>query len=101
MIHALGNSIKEESEMVEEKKVAVDETAEKKDERIIVRGKVSNCERLNVRTNPNISSAVRCIINKNAVVEIKENLSTDEWFRVKTKDNVCGFCMKKYITKLQ
>ena len=101
MIHALGNSIKEESEMVEEKKVAVDETAEKKNERIVVRGKVSNCERLNVRRHPSINSDVRCIINKNAVVEIKENLSTDEWFRVKTEDDVYGFCMKKDITKLQ
>lgn len=87
--------------MVEEKNVAVDETVEKKDERIVVKGKVSNCERLNVRTSPNINSAVKCIINKDDAVEIKEKFSNDEWFKVKTEDNVWGFCMKKYIAKLQ
>lgn len=72
---------------------------EKKEEKIL-KGKVINCARLNVRKKPDIEGTVKCIINNNDIVRIYEDKSTDEWCRVSTKDGVYGYCMKKYISIL-
>lgn len=72
---------------------------EKKEERIL-KGKVMNCVKLNVRKKPDIEGNVKCIINNNDIVRIYEDKSTDEWYRVNTKDGVYGYCMKKYISIL-
>lgn len=65
-----------------------------------VKGKVIDCTRLNIRRRPNKDSEVNCIIDVDSIVEINENKSNDEWYRVTTDDEVYGYCMKKYISLL-
>ena len=64
------------------------------------KGKVIDCTRLNVRRRPNKDSEVNCIIDVDSVVEINENKSNDEWYRVTTDNGVYGYCMKQYISLL-
>lgn len=66
----------------------------------IVKGKVIDCTRLNVRRKPNKDSEVNCIIDIDSVVEINESKSNDEWYRVITDNGVYGYCMKRYISLL-
>lgn len=93
MIHARGD--KEENMMTDEKKIGKVE-----EEKVIVRGKVTDCKKLNVRIGAIISSDVKAVISENDVVEINEKRSTEEWYRIRTSGGAEGFCMKKYITKL-
>lgn len=65
-----------------------------------VKGKVIDCTRLNVRRRPNKDSEVNCIIDVDSIVEINENKSNDEWYRVTTDNGVYGYCMKQYISLL-
>lgn len=65
-----------------------------------VKGKVIDCTRLNVRRRPNKDSEVTCIIDVDSIVEINENKSNDEWYRVTTDNGVYGYCMKQYISLL-
>lgn len=65
-----------------------------------VKGKVIDCTRLNVRRRPNKDSEVNCIIDVDSIVEINENKSNDEWYRVTTNNGVYGYCMKQYISLL-
>lgn len=65
-----------------------------------VKGKVIDCTRLNVRKRPNKDSEVNCVIDADSIVEINENKSNDEWYRVTTDNGVYGYCMKKYISLL-
>ena len=65
-----------------------------------VKGKVIDCTRLNVRRRPNMDSEVNCIIDVDSIVEINENKSNDEWYRVTTDNGVYGYCMKQYISLL-
>ena len=43
---------------------------------------------------------ITCIIDVDSIVEINENKSNDEWYRVTTDNGVYGYCMKKYISLL-
>ena len=65
-----------------------------------VKGKVIDCTRLNVRKRPNKDSEVNCVIDVDSIVEINENKSNDEWYRVTTDNGVYGYCMNKYISLL-
>ena len=65
-----------------------------------IKGKVIDCTRLNVRRRPNMDSEVNCIIDVDSIVEINENKSNDEWYRVTTDNGVYGYCMKQYISLL-
>ena len=65
-----------------------------------VKGKVIDCTRLNVRRKPNKDSEVNCVIDVDSIVEINENKSNDEWYRVTTDNGVYGYCMKQYISLL-
>ena len=65
-----------------------------------VKGKVIDCIRLNVRRRPNKDSEVNCVIDVDSIVEINENKSNDEWYRVTTDNGVYGYCMKQYISLL-
>lgn len=66
----------------------------------VVKGKVTDCVRLNVRRGAVKDSDIREVIEEGAIVEINENRSTDDWYRVRTESGTEGFCMKEYITKL-
>ena len=62
-------------------------------------GFVSGCNKLNVRSNPWIDAEVLTVINENDEVSVirHENEPAD-FYQVRTKNDVEGYCMKKYIT---
>ena len=66
----------------------------------VVKGKVTDCIKLNVRSGALITSDIREVIEEGAIVEINEKRSTDDWYSVRTESGIKGFCMKEYITKL-
>lgn len=57
-----------------------------------------NCDRLNVRLEPSMNAEVVCVITKNTTVEIFEEGSTEEFYKVSVYKDKDGFCMKKFIT---
>lgn len=63
----------------------------------VIRGKVIGCEKLNVRSKPNVSGEIRCTVLKNETVEIDEKKSTSEWYHVTAGSGVKGYCMRKYV----
>lgn len=60
-------------------------------------GVVTDCIKLNVRTEPNLKADVLCEITCLSRVTIDENESTDEFYKIYTSAGVEGYCMKKYI----
>lgn len=60
-------------------------------------GVVDNCYMLNVRKEPNVDANIICVIKVSDTVEIIEDESTDEFYKVCTAAGATGFCMKKYI----
>lgn len=63
-----------------------------------VKGVVIGCEVLNVREKPDkVSGTPITTIPKGATVTIDESKSTDDFYKVTTKDDVAGFCMKSFI----
>lgn len=63
---------------------------------VAIIGAVSNCKKLNVRTNPDKTSDVICVINAGDEVEIMSEGETSDFYCVHFND-VIGFCMKEYI----
>ena len=55
------------------------------------------CALLNVRVAPNMDATVECVLAKDSKVTINLAESTDEWYKVVTKDKTTGYCMKKFI----
>ena len=60
-------------------------------------GVVTDCIKLNVRTEPNLKAEVLCELECLSRVVINEEESTDEFYKVYTSAGIEGFCMKKYI----
>lgn len=64
-------------------------------------GHVSGCTLLNIRSRPDISGEVVGQLVHNAVVEIDEEKSTDDWYFIRAdivpRAEVTGYCMRKYI----
>ena len=84
----------EPEEKIEEKVEEVEEI------NTVVKGEVTGCVKLNVRRGAVKTSDVIEIIEEGDIVEINDNRSTEDWYRVRTEDGKEGFCMKEYITKL-
>lgn len=87
-------------DLVPEVQPTVEEAvAEKKPEKKVKIGVVSNCEKLNVRTNPHPSAHVELVINKGTEVEIVRS-EGDFYFVRKgsTTEGFNGWCMKKFIS---
>lgn len=61
-------------------------------------GVVANCNKLNVREEPSLDSAIVCEINSKTELMIDESESTDEFYKVFTASGLDGFCMKKFVT---
>lgn len=74
----------------------VDETEINEGEEVMF-GMVANCAKLNVRNEPSKEAGIQCEIENGTEVMIDQNESTDEWYKVYTKEGVEGFCMKKFI----
>lgn len=62
----------------------------------IVNGVVTNCLRLRLRKEP--SGRVIALLDDGDEVLVDTLQSTDEWYKVYTKDDLDGFCMKEFIT---
>ena len=100
MSNKLKEDVKKEVEpIVEEVAVAAEPVVEKKPENKLKIGVVSNCEKLNVRTNPHPAAHVELVINKGTEVEIVRS-EGDFYFVRKgsTTEGFNGWCMKKYIS---
>lgn len=93
-----------DKKIVEQIEEVVVEPEEKTEEEVeaepVVKGKVTDCIKLNVRKGALITSDIREVIEEGAIVEINEKRSTDDWYSVCTESGTKGFCMKEYITKL-
>lgn len=60
-------------------------------------GIVSNCVKLNIRTEPNIKSEILCMVDSGARLMIDPANSNDGWFNVYTNAGIEGYCMKEYV----
>lgn len=60
-------------------------------------GIVGGCNKLNVRTEANINSDVACVLNSDSRVYVYLDNSTDEFYKIKTQDDVYGYCKKDFI----
>lgn len=63
-------------------------------------GMVSNCEKLNIREEPNPNAKVLGKISANTEILIDGCESTETFYKVCTAAGIEGFCMKKYIRLL-
>lgn len=63
------------------------------------KGKVVNCERLNVRMEASTEARVVTIIQKNAEVLIHPEQFKEGWYRIELEDGTRGFVMSKFIEK--
>ena len=63
-----------------------------------VLGVVTDCNKLNVRTNPSTSAEIVTEIKAGTKVMINEEESTADFYKICTEAGVEGFCMKKFIT---
>lgn len=61
---------------------------------IAEKGKVANCEKLNVRKSASADAPVVTIIEKGTEVEINPNKSVNGWYAISN-----GFVMSKFIEK--
>lgn len=97
---------KKKKDVVVEPKVDLDEnlngtdtspenTEEVKVETLV--GKVIGCTALNIRTGPSIANDIVGRVNAGAEVNIDNDESTSEWYKVTTSGNITGFCIRKYI----
>lgn len=60
-------------------------------------GHVFGCVKLNVRSAPNAEADVICTIPCNTEVEIFEEESEGNFYKIYTASGIEGFCMKSYI----
>lgn len=60
---------------------------------------VTDCEKLNVRANPDINSNVLRIINNGDKLDIIDLNENSEFYKILI-DDVEGYCMKKFITTI-
>jgi uncharacterized protein YgiM (DUF1202 family) len=78
----------------------VEEVTEVKEEKVeetpVVKYKVNNCKKLNIRKKADIKSNVVCIVDETNELTIEE-IDNKEWVKVITDSGKKGFCMKKYI----
>lgn len=63
-------------------------------------GRVYGCSRLNVRKAPKPRAEVVCELNCNTKVEIDEEQSTIDFYKIITASGVEGYCVKTYILEI-
>ena len=62
-----------------------------------VEGSVVDCVRLNVRSAPDKSAEVLCVVNSGTLLMVDTILVTRDWYKVCTEAGIEGYCMKKYV----
>ena len=70
------------------------------EESISKMGIVVNCEKLNVRNEPDKNADIVQIIDASSKVEISLNDSTDEFYKVYTETGMSGYCKKQYVKEI-
>lgn len=60
-------------------------------------GVVVDCVKLNVRMEPSSNSEIVGQINASSNLEVYEDESTEEFYKICTYSGVEGYCMKKFI----
>lgn len=60
-------------------------------------GKVTGCDKLNVRVAPNAAATVAKTIKKGTEVMVVVNESTDDFYKICTESGLEGFCMKQFV----
>ena len=72
--------------------------AENQEEVVNVKeGIVGGCNKLNVRAEANIESNVVCVLNSDSRVCVYLDDSTDDFYKIKTQDDVYGYCKKDFV----
>ena len=80
--------------MTKDKNYKVEDKVEKKP----LHGITTKTFLLNVRKEPNIDSEIIYRLDYSSLVMIDEENSTDEWYKIRTLNNIEGYCMKEYVT---
>ena len=62
-----------------------------------VAGVVSNCNKLNVRSEPSLAASVLCVLDGGDKVTVALNTAPAGWYHVTTAAGVNGWCMSKYV----
>lgn len=68
-------------------------------EKMTVSGIVTDCVKLNVRSEPDGTDTNNVITTIDALTEVEIDMkeSTDTFFKIRTADGIEGFCMREYI----
>lgn len=61
------------------------------------KGVVENCHYLNVRAEGTADAEILSRIRRATRVQIDENDSTEDFYKIRTASGVSGFCDKRYI----
>lgn len=62
-----------------------------------INGVVTDCMRLNVRSEPSLDGRIVCAIDCLTEVIIYEDESAEDFYKICTVSGIEGFCMKKFI----
>ena len=62
-------------------------------------GYVSGCSKLNVRNAPRTTAGIICELACDTEVEIDEQKSTNDFYKIYTVSGIEGYCVKTYITQ--
>lgn len=89
--------IEQISEIIPQPVELAPEIEEVAPEPIVVKGVVSGCAKMYVRSGASANSEPLGIIERDAEVVIHEFESTADFYSVTTEDGIEGFCMKKFI----
>lgn len=76
----------------------VNETKEVKQEPVVTIGVVANCNKLNIRKKPDPEADIVGVVDAGTTLTINSAKSTEEFFSVRTKSGMFGFCMKEFVT---
>lgn len=62
-----------------------------------VKGVVTGCDMLNVRSKPDKESDVVSMLQRDVEIEILDENASDNFYKVVTEIGIEGYCMKKFI----
>lgn len=71
--------------------------AEVKMEPKLTTGIVTGCSKLNVRSEPETTADILCVLNSGSEVKIDRANSTEEWFKITNAAGIDGYCMRKFV----
>lgn len=89
---------KENKTIVEPAVEPLNETTVVEEKAAVYIGKIRDCDKLNVREEPNLDAKVLCRLDKDSEVEIDKSNSTKEFYKIYTSSGISGYCMKKHMS---